>query len=130
LAQAYAQVIGNYTDEFAQAFIADDFTDTSDSINVLAGIPIGSVTFSSKQAFMAAQAALPAVPLQITSARALVADEDCDEDALAVIWEQTFATPVRGISILGFECQENWWKLKSINTEFNSVTYAENIGGS
>jgi len=48
----------------ANALLADDFTDTSDSINQLAGIPEGSVTFSSKQAFIAGSGSQPPLYLQ------------------------------------------------------------------
>ena len=39
----------------ATSLLADDFTDTSDSINFLAGIPLTTVTFPSRDAFIAGQ---------------------------------------------------------------------------
>ena len=59
LVDSYAQVVGNYSEALAQSFLFEDFKDMSDSINVLAGIPLGSVTFPSKQAFMASQETQP-----------------------------------------------------------------------
>lgn len=58
----YANLIGNYTDDLGESYLADDFTDTSGSINALAGLPLASVTFPSKAAFMANQVC--AVPPQ------------------------------------------------------------------
>lgn len=55
LVAEYAQLIGNYTDALGESYLADDFTDTSGSINSLAGLPLGNVTFPSKAAFMANQ---------------------------------------------------------------------------
>lgn len=55
LVAEYAQLIGNYTDALGESYLADDFTDTSGSINSLAGLPLDSVTFPSKAAFMANQ---------------------------------------------------------------------------
>lgn len=55
LVEGYAQLIGNYTTALGQSYLAEGFTDTSGSINSLAGIPLTDVTFASKEAFMANQ---------------------------------------------------------------------------
>ncbi|KAK7949246.1 uncharacterized protein PG986_010132 [Apiospora aurea] len=129
----YAQVIGNYTEALADKFIADDFTDTSDSINVLAQQPLGSATFPSKAAFKAGQSQLPKIPLVVKSVNAVTCD------TIVLRWTQTFgnpAQPAQGISILvnAFESnkgeKEKGWKLKTLYTEFNSLTYFTNTGGS
>lgn len=78
LVDNYAQVVGNYSDALAKAFLADDFTDMSDSINVLASQPLGDFTFPSKQAFMSSQAAQPKIPLVVTGTYA-VAEQDCSD---------------------------------------------------
>lgn len=128
LVDNYAQVVGNYTEALAQSFLSDTFKDTSDSINVLAGIPLGSVTFPSKQAFMASQATQPKIPVVPTGTYAVT------RDTVVIRYTQTFGAgnPVAGIAILGFTCgqDDRQWKLKEINTEFNSLTYFQNIGGS
>ncbi|KAK8093506.1 hypothetical protein PG997_000191 [Apiospora hydei] len=115
----YAQVIGNYTEALADKFIADDFTDT--------------VTFPSKAAFKAGQSQLPKIPLVVKSVNAVTCD------TIVLRWTQTFgnpAQPAQGISILvnAFESnkgeKEKGWKLKTLYTEFNSLTYFTNTGGS
>ncbi|KIY01493.1 uncharacterized protein Z520_03045 [Fonsecaea multimorphosa CBS 102226] len=50
----------------ANALLADNFTDTSDSINWLAGYPLGGVTFPSKAAFIGGQGAQPPIPTLTT----------------------------------------------------------------
>ncbi|KKY35353.1 hypothetical protein UCDDA912_g04629 [Diaporthe ampelina] len=128
LVDNYAQVVGNYSEALAQYFLYEDFEDFSDSINVLAGIPLGSVTFPSKQAFMASQATQPKIPVVVTGTYAVT------RDTVAIRYTQTFGAGkvVAGIAILGFACgqDDREWKLKEINTEFNSLVYYQNIGGS
>ena len=51
LVDAYKRIISNWNDADAK-YLASDFRDTSDSINILAGIPLGSATFPSKDAFL------------------------------------------------------------------------------
>jgi len=46
----------------ATALLAADFVDTSDSIDLLAGIPLGSATFPNREAFIVGQGAQPAIP--------------------------------------------------------------------
>ena len=55
LANGYGSLLSAYTNATANSLLASDFTDTSDSINWLAGIPLGGYTFSSKAAFIAGQ---------------------------------------------------------------------------
>lgn len=59
----YANLIGDYSDALGESYLADDFTDTSGSINALAGLPLDSVTFPSKAAFMANQVCVVALAL-------------------------------------------------------------------
>jgi hypothetical protein len=123
----YSQLIGNYSDALAESFLADSFTDTSDSINVLTNAPLGSVTFPSKQVFMSVQAGQPKTPLVVQSVNAVTSD------TIVLRWTQTFGAanqPVAGISILVVEWNNGVWQLKTIYTEFNSLTYFTNIGGS
>ena len=51
LVDAYKRIISNWNDADAK-YLADNFRDTSDSINILAGIPLGSDTFPNKAAFL------------------------------------------------------------------------------
>ncbi|EXJ70285.1 uncharacterized protein A1O5_06353 [Cladophialophora psammophila CBS 110553] len=50
----------------ANVLLADNFTDTSDSINFLAGYPLGGKTFPSKTAFIAGQGAQRPIPTLTT----------------------------------------------------------------
>lgn len=127
LIEDYAQLIGNYSDALAKAFLADNFTDTSASINYLAGNDLDAVTFPSKAAFMASQETQPQIPLVVTTINAVT------HDTIVLRWTQAFgeaALPVAGISILKFVCQGHQWKLTQVYTEFNSAVYVEDIGGS
>ncbi len=51
LVDAYVRILSNWNDTDAK-YLADSFRDTSDSINILAGISLGSATFPTKQAFI------------------------------------------------------------------------------
>lgn len=128
LVDDYAQLIGNYSADLGERFLADEgFTDTSDSINALAGIPLGSTTFANKTAFLQNQESQPKIPFVVTSVNAVTSD------TIVLRWTQTFgnpALPAAGISILGFECADDGcWKLKTVYTEFNSLIYFEDTGG-
>lgn len=126
LVNLYAGLIGNYSDDLGQSFLSSSFKDTSDSINALAGIPLGSVTFGSRAAFLANQATQPDITLVVAATSAVTCD------TVVIRWTQTFGQnpqPVAGISILVFACEGGEWKLKTLYTEFNSLIYFENIGG-
>lgn len=128
LVSTYAQLIGNYSDALGQSFLADNFSDTSASINVLAGIDLTAVTFPTKAAFMASQETQPKIPLVVSSINAVTHD-----DVVVIRWTQTFGEankPVAGISILDFVCQSGVWKLGKLFAEFNTAVYFEDAGGS
>jgi hypothetical protein len=52
LVDAYVRMLSKWNDTDAKYLADDGFVDTSDSINILAGIPLGSPTFPTKQAFI------------------------------------------------------------------------------
>lgn len=127
LVNDYAQLIGNYSDALATIYLADGFTDTSGSINSLAGNSPGAVTFPSKAAFMGYQETAAKIPLVVTATSAVTCD------TIVIRWTQTFgaaAVPASGISILEFVCEDAVWKLNTLYTEFNSLAYLQDIGGS
>lgn len=123
----YADLIGDFTADKALAYLTPDFQDTSDSINVLSGIPLGSVTFPSRDIFIQAQSQLPSVgPLTIKTIHSYTCD------VITLTWTQTFGqTPqtVQGIAVIYATKSSNKWLIKKIFTEFNSLTYFQNIGG-
>ena len=67
LVDAYVRMLSKWNDADAK-YLADDLVDTSDSINILAGIPLGSATFPTKQAFIDHQhtQVRPSFPFTIT----------------------------------------------------------------
>ncbi|KAK2072607.1 hypothetical protein P8C59_006949 [Phyllachora maydis] len=127
LVGAYVSLLSNYTDATANEYLVPDFTDTSDSINILAGNALGSVTFGSKQAFMQKEEAQPDnLPIQVSS----VGPVSCDK--IALIWTATFGAgrPVRGITILTAVLNGIQWQIQSFDVEFDNMAYLVDIGGS
>jgi hypothetical protein len=50
-----------------------------------------------------------------------------------LIWDATFGAAqksVRGLTILGATMDSGEWQIKTIDVEFNSIAYLEDIGGS
>ncbi|EXJ95063.1 hypothetical protein A1O1_00181 [Capronia coronata CBS 617.96] len=127
LVDGFGGLISAYTMENAEKFLADDLTDISDSINSLSGIPIGNVTFPSKQAFEAGQGSQPPVPFQLLAIEAVTCD------TIALRWLAGLQPePVKGITILKAEnprAQKDTWQIKTIFTEFNSASWVKDIGG-
>ncbi|CAJ2510656.1 Uu.00g062810.m01.CDS01 [Anthostomella pinea] len=127
----YADLIGAFTVEKAEALLSDDFSDTSDSINTLSGKPLGSATFPTKDDFIREQSNFPAIPLDVKSVDAITCD------TVVLRWTQTFgesAQPVAGMTVLvafkgGDDDDDDDWKLKTVYTEFNSLIYLHDIGG-
>ncbi|KAK4168484.1 hypothetical protein QBC43DRAFT_376098 [Cladorrhinum sp. PSN259] len=129
LVDAYVRMITKWNDEDA-VYLASDFVDRSDSINQLAGIPLGQPTFPTKDAFIEHQHDQPDnLPINITHS----SPTSCTE--ITLIWTAKFGVAqkqVRGITILGAVRDESdgKWKIKSIDVEFNNIAYLLNIGGS
>ncbi|KAL2130336.1 hypothetical protein VTI74DRAFT_6587 [Chaetomium olivicolor] len=126
LVNAYQRMLSKWDDADAK-YLSDNFVDTSDSINILAGIPLGGPTFPTKQAFIDHQHTQPDnLPLVITHRSPF----NCDE--IALIWQATFGVAqkqVRGVTILGATKEKGYWQIKSIDVEFNNIAYLEDIGG-
>lgn len=106
----------------ADALFADDFTDTSDSINQLAGIPEGSVTFSSKADFIAGSGSQP--PLYLSTLQIF---NDC-----AVVgwrWISTSGTgddseAVKGIDVFEINAAG---QIEAVYAEFNSGAWLADL---
>lgn len=128
VAADYASLIGAYTDAKANAMLTDDFSEMSDSINIIAHKPLGSVTFPTKKAFMNEVVHQPAIPVDVTSIDAY----SCN--VVSLRWTQTFGPPsnpkpAAGISTLFMKKVGDQWRFQKIFTEFNSITYFMNSGG-
>ncbi|KAK3682985.1 hypothetical protein B0T22DRAFT_386824 [Podospora appendiculata] len=126
LIAAYTRILTKWDPADAK-YLSDDFVDTSDSINILAGIPLGSPTFPSKAAFISHETTQPDnLPIQVT----FKGPFNCNY--ISLIWTATFGAgkPVRGITIIGATKTAGYWQIKSIDVEFNSLAYLLDIGGS
>ncbi|KAL2172357.1 hypothetical protein VTG60DRAFT_6196 [Thermothelomyces hinnuleus] len=127
LVDAYVRMLSSWNDTHAE-YLADDFVDTSDSINILAGIPLGSPTFLGRAAFIDHQHTQPDnLPLEVTHKSPI----SCDE--IALIWQATFGfaeAQVRGLTILGATRDAGYWQIATVDVEFNSLAYLLDIGGS
>jgi len=126
LVSGYSGLLTNFTKLNANKFLATNFTDTSDSINFLAGIPLGNVTFPSKAAFIAGQGSEPAIGFKVINIDAVTCD------TIAFRWEAILGTkaPVKGINIMvGTHSPANGWQIKTNYAEFNSAVWAKEIGG-
>lgn len=126
--EIYRQLIGiEYTADLANKWVSKDFVDNSDSINTFIHQKLGGPTFPSKAIFMAASAATPHFPMQILGIDA----HQCNTVALR--WSQTFGAanaPAKGITILKTVWEDNLWKIRQVDVEFNSLMYLVNLGGS
>ncbi|KAK3395134.1 hypothetical protein B0H63DRAFT_64418 [Podospora didyma] len=124
---AYVRILSKWNATADAKYIASNFKDTSDSINILAGIPLGTVTFPSRDAFLYHENTAPDnLPIKIVSKGPF----NCD--TISFIWSATFGAAnlaVRGITILGATRQAGFWQIKTIDVEFNSLAFWLDIGG-
>lgn len=127
LVDGFEGLISAYTDANADKLLSEDFSDFSDSINSLAGYPVGGPTFPNKAAFKAGQGAQPAVPISTLAIDAVTCD------TIALRWLVGLQPePVKGITILkasNAQGQKDTWQIKTIFTEFNSISWLKDIGG-
>ena len=125
LVAAYQRLIAAYKPEDADKYLTANFIEYSDSINSLAGIPLGSPTFPNRDAFKAAQASNPPFPLAFQGEPAVACTK------ISLIWSGVFGkgNPVRGIAILETIKEGEEWKISRLDTEFNSIAWLLDIGG-
>lgn len=128
LADRFADLVGAYTAEKADAFLLEDYQDYSDGINSLQGKTLGSVTFDGREAFKAAQAGHDGTPMIVDT----VVATTCD--TVVWTWTATFgeaAKSVRGINVVKFAIGDDggWW-VERVDMEMNSLAYLEDLGGS
>jgi hypothetical protein len=131
IANDFAQLISNYSATLADNVLAADYTDQSDSVNTLidsattSPIPLGTLTFASKAAFLAGQSSQPNVPFTI-----LQTWHTCD--TVIIRW---VANPgvqqVQGFDALIVEPSTNSTQPYQIQTtygEFNSGAWLVDLG--
>jgi len=133
IANGFLSLISAYDNKTANALLADSFVDTSDSINYLAGIPLGNPTFPVKAAFEQGQGFQPPVPISLLKVDAVTCD-----GVIAFRWVGYPATgkiEVKGINILytvnGGDKQSvgpGGWQISQVFSEFNSAAWIVDLG--
>jgi hypothetical protein len=127
LTNGYGQLLSAYTNATANSLLAADFTDTSDSINWLAGIPLGGYTFSSKAAFIAGQGTQPPIGFSVTSIM-----YSCTQ--VAFRWTATVGLkkwPAKGINMFtasNLNNTEAGWQIQTMYSEFDVGAWEVDIG--
>ena len=116
----------------AAKILAVDFIDFSDSINFLAGIPLGSATFTSLAAFEAGQSTQAPIPFQILSIDAVT----CTNIAFRwLAYPGTGKYEVKGINIAytkqtgSAKNGANGWQIQENFVEFNVAAWDLDLGG-
>lgn len=131
LVDGFVSLITNYNAATADALLAKDFTDTSDSINVMTGTPLGSATFPSKEAFKAGQGSQPQVPMTVLS----IDEVTCTN--VAFRWQATPNPQYPDLKVKGINSfvasnankTEAGWQIKTMYSEFNNCVWIKAIGG-
>ncbi|KAK3673957.1 hypothetical protein LTR78_006159 [Recurvomyces mirabilis] len=131
----FQNLISNYSSSLAEASLTTGFQDYSDSVTSLidAGCtgpqPLGSVTFASRDAFIAGQGSQPNIPFE-----RLNLWYGCD--AVFLRWRTTIAPGapefVTGIIVLettqAAAGSENAWLINTVYSEFNSGAWLVDLG--
>ncbi|KIW87068.1 uncharacterized protein Z519_12365 [Cladophialophora bantiana CBS 173.52] len=109
-----------YQQNVSDATLASDFSDISDSINFMAGFPLGSVTFPSKQAFDYGQGVLqPEVAVTVLNIW-----HDCN--SITWRWRITStALPVNGINHMIIDSDG---KIQKNYAEFDNGAWLQSFG--
>jgi len=128
LVNGYASLLTAYNNATANAILATTFTDTSDSINYLAGKALGATTFASLTAFELGQGAQPAIGFSIIAIDAV----GCTN--VGFRWTASLGQyPVKGInifSVTNLNGTDAGWQINSMYAEFNVGAWELNIGQS
>lgn len=129
----WISTLTNFNAQVAENLLYPQLVDTSDSINYIAGIPLGGPTFPSAQAYIQGQGAQPPIGFTVLGTDAITCD-----GVIALRWQATVAEniyPVKGITILkaiqvGKDAVvgPTGWQLAEIFTEFNSGAWIADLG--
>lgn len=129
----FLSLISAYNNDVADSLLADNFQDTSDSINYLAGIPLGSTTFPTKSAFEQGQGSQGAVPISLINIDAITCD-----GVIAFRWVAYPATAqleVKGINVLYTvnsgdkkSMGKGGWQISQVFSEFNNAAWIVDLG--
>jgi len=131
----WISTLTNFDATVATNLLAPNLVDTSDSINYIAGIPLGGPTFPSPQAYIAGQGAQPPIGFTVLGTDAITCDGVIALRWVGQVGSNTY--PAQGITILkavqsgpDAVVGPTGWQLESINTEFNSAAWLVDIGAS
>jgi hypothetical protein len=129
----WVSTLTSFNAAVAQNLLAPNLVDTSDSINYIAGIPLGGPTFPSAQAYIQGQGAQPPIGFTVLATDAITCDGTIALRWQAAVAEQIY--PVKGITILkavqsGTDAVvgPTGWQLAEIFTEFNSAAWVADLG--
>jgi hypothetical protein len=134
IVNAFALLINStFSTTLAASILAVDFLDYSDSIDFLAGIPLGDATFTSLAGFEAGQGGQAPIPFQVLSIDAVT----CTNIAFRwLAYPGTGKYEVKGINI-AYTAQTgnaangaNGWQIQTNFVEFNSAAWDLDLGGS
>lgn len=138
IANDFATLISDFDPAFAEQVLADDFTDQSDSVNTLINtlgentIPLGALTFSTKEDFIAASATQPPVPFTI-----LQTWHTCDTVLIRwVAFPPTLDPSISPQQVQGFDAiivepSSNGfqpYQIKTVYGEFNTGAWLHDLG--
>jgi len=133
IVNSFLSLISAYNGAVADNLLADNFVDTSDSINYLAGIPLGGPTFPAKVAFEQGQGSQPPVPVSLLNIDAVTCD-----GVIAFRWvgfPAIASLEVKGINILYTvnngdtnAVGPSGWQISQVFSEFNSAAWIVDLG--
>ncbi|KAK4541063.1 hypothetical protein LTR36_008288 [Oleoguttula mirabilis] len=132
VANNFKTLIASYSDALADQVLTVDFTDYSDSVTELINSgctgpqALGSVTFDSRAAFEAGQAAQPAIPFEILNLWYAC------EGPVVIRWRSA-QTPqlITGNIVMETTRSANTsepWLINTVYSEFNSGAWLVNLG--
>ncbi|KAJ9652680.1 hypothetical protein H2198_008083 [Neophaeococcomyces mojaviensis] len=108
----------------AESLLSDSFFVSSDSINTLAGYPLGVNAYPSKQAFIAGQAQTPPIPVLQT----LGSFYSCDQIAWRWNGSQIGSNQYEIKGIITMDVNATTTQINAVYSEFNSGAWLSDIG--
>ncbi|KAH0354552.1 hypothetical protein KCU81_g1111, partial [Aureobasidium melanogenum] len=137
VANGFGQILSNFSTSFGDILIADGYTDQSDSVSTLMHSPnvvasdLGSITFNSKESYLAGEQAQPGVSFKLLNTWS-----SCN----AVTFRYVLSPPglkVQGVAVAEVEqAKKNGtgvgegstkWQIKTFYGEFNSAVWLTDL---
>jgi len=135
IASRYISIFATHDNDTISELIADNFAMVSDSVNYIAGIPLGNPTYRSKAAFQQAEASKPFERASLVNVDAVSCNGVVVLRWLSVIGTQQLE--VKGITTLytvngGDEgvIGPGGWQVSQAFSEFNSAAWLVDLGQS